>query len=123
MAALEKQTAALAAWNEIEVETGLCDESEAPLETKETVYRIAQEALHNTAKHARATNVGIKMDSDPGGITLEVYDDGVGFDAESDFPGHLGLRSMRERASSLGGTLEVRSAPGRGTQIFARLPI
>ncbi len=63
------------------------------------------------------------MDCDPERITLEVSDDGIGFDAQSDFPGHLGLRSMRERASSLGGTLEVETTPGRGTRIHARIPI
>jgi signal transduction histidine kinase len=54
---------------------------------------------------------------------LEVSDDGIGFDAGSDFPGHLGLRSMRERASRLGGSLEVKTAPGKGTRIYARIPV
>jgi signal transduction histidine kinase len=63
------------------------------------------------------------MECDPGWITLSISDDGVGFDAQSDFPGHLGLRSMRERASRLGGTLEVETAPGRGAQICARIPV
>jgi PAS domain S-box-containing protein len=123
VAALEKQAAALAARHEIEVEAALCDEPEASLEAKEAVYRIAQEALHNTVKHARPTNVGIKMACGPERITLEVYDDGLGFDAQSDFPGHLGLRSMRERTSSLGGTLEVTSVPGKGTRIYASIPL
>jgi signal transduction histidine kinase len=56
-------------------------------------------------------------------ITLDISDDGVGFDARNDFPGHLGLRSMRERATRLGGTLRVQTAPGRGTRIWARLPL
>jgi PAS domain S-box-containing protein len=123
IAALEKQTAALKARHEIEVEATLCDEPEASMEAKETVYRIAQEALHNIVKHARATNVEIKVECDSGWIALEVSDDGVGFDAQGDFPGHLGLRSMRERALRLGGTLEVETAPGRGTQICARIPV
>ena len=62
------------------------------------------------------------MDCDDERIELEISDDGVGFDAREDFPGHLGLRSMRERALRLGGTLEVRSAPGRGTTLQARIP-
>lgn len=56
-------------------------------------------------------------------MTLEVSDDGAGFDAGGDFPGHLGLRSMRERAARLGGTLEVETAPGKGTHTRARIPL
>ena len=122
VAALGKQTTALKARHEIEVEATLCEEPEASLEAKEATYRIAQEALHNTVKHARANKVEIKMECDPARITLELSDDGVGFDMRDDFPGHLGLRSMRERASRLGGTLEVATTPGRGTRICARIP-
>lgn len=123
IAALEKQAAALKARHEIEVDAVLCDEPEASLDTKEVVYRIAQEALHNTVKHARAANVQIKVECDSKWITLEVSDDGIGFDAQGDFPGHLGLRSMRERALHLGGTLEVDSTSGKGTRISAQIPI
>ncbi|HEX2098903.1 MAG TPA: PAS domain S-box protein, partial [Rubrobacteraceae bacterium] len=122
-AALDKQTAALRARHEIEVEATLCDEPEASPEAKETVYRIVQEALHNTVKHARASNVEITMECDSQNLFVEVSDDGGGFDAQGDFPGHLGLRSMRERASRLGGTLEVDSAPGKGTRIRTRIPV
>ncbi|MDQ3638561.1 MAG: PAS domain S-box protein, partial [Actinomycetota bacterium] len=121
--ALEKQAAALRARHEIEVEASLCDEPEASPGAKETVYRIAQEALHNIVKHAHANRVEINMKCDPELITLEVSDDGVGFDARNEFPGHLGLHSMRERASRLGGTLRVQTAPGRGTRIWARIPL
>jgi signal transduction histidine kinase len=123
VAALAKQAAALEARYGIRVEIDLCDEPEAPLEAKETLYRIAQEALHNTVKHARAKGVRIKMERGSEDITLEISDDGAGFDSEGDFPGHLGLRSMRERALRLGGTLEVDSVPGKGTRIRALIPI
>lgn len=123
VAALKKQTAALEARYSIEVEADLCDEPEAPLEAKEAVYRIAQEALHSAVKHARASNVQIGMECDSERITLVVSDDGVGFDVRSDFPGHLGLRSMRERSSRLGGTLEVEAARGKGTRIRAQIPL
>src|SRR5215212_3453768 len=122
VAALEKQAAALRARHEIKVETALCDEPQASPEVKEAVYRIAQEALHNTVKHARAANVEITMDCGPGWIDLVVCDDGVGFDAHGDFPGHLGLRSMRERAQRLGGTLNVEATLGSGTTIRAHIP-
>jgi PAS domain S-box-containing protein len=122
VAALEKQVAVLETRHEIGVEAILCDEPAAPLESKEAAYRIAQEAIHNTVRHARAGAILIALDSDETGISLEVSDDGVGFDPEADFPGHLGLSSMRERAVNLGGTLEVDSAPARGTRVRAHIP-
>jgi signal transduction histidine kinase len=95
--------------------------SEEP-EAKEAAYRIAQEALHNTVKHARASRVKIRIECALGRMTIEISNDGVGFDSEGNFPGHLGLRSMRERASRLGGALEVESALDGGTRIRARIP-
>jgi signal transduction histidine kinase len=123
VAALEKQAAALRARHEIEVEVALCEEPEASLEVKEAIYRIAQEALHNTVRHARANNVTIKMVCEGGRILkLEVSDDGVGFETGGEFPGHLGLRSMRERAQRLGGTLTIESSPGAGTAVRVLIP-
>jgi PAS domain S-box-containing protein len=121
--ALEKQAAALRSRHEIAVEARLCEEPEATPEAKEALYRIAQEALHNTVKHARAERVEIRMRCDSGWIELEISDDGVGFEAVGEFPGHLGLRSMRERAERVGGRLEVEAAPGRGTMVRARIPL
>jgi PAS domain S-box-containing protein len=121
--ALEKQAAALRARHEIDVETSICDEPKASPAAKEAVYRIAQEALHNIVKHANANRVEIRTECDPEQVTLDVSDNGVGFDARNDFPGHLGLRSMRERATRLDGTLRVQTAPGRGTRIWARIPL
>jgi signal transduction histidine kinase len=123
VAALEKQAAALRARHEIEVQAVLCEEPETSPEAKEALYRIAQEALHNTVKHARAGRVEISMNCSSGWINLEVSDDGVGFDTRGEFPGHLGLRSMSERAERLDGSLEVESAPGSGTRIRARIPV
>lgn len=123
VAALGKQAAAVEARHGIEVLKGLPEEPDVPLAVKEAVYRVAQEALHNAVKHARASSasVSLALDADKG-IELEVIDDGVGFDPEGDFPGHLGLKSMRERTVRLGGTLAVESAPGRGTRVRARIP-
>lgn len=81
------------------------EEPAVPLAVKEAVYRIAQESLHNTVKHARANNVSVRLTTDREALDLEIRDDGLGFDPGGDFPGHLGLRSMRERASGVGGTL------------------
>ena len=123
IAALEKQAAALRARHDIDVRTTItCAEPDISLGAKETLYRIAQEALHNTVKHARASRADLKLDCKVSGVTLEVGDDGAGFDPEGAFPGHLGLKSMHERAERLGGTLEVESTAGKGTRILARLP-
>jgi PAS domain S-box-containing protein len=123
VAALNQQAAALEARHEIPIRaTILCEEPDLPLETKEALYRIAQEALHNTVKHAHASRADLKLRCDSRGIALEVSDDGVGFDPEGTFSGHLGLKSMRERAGHLGGTLRVESAPGEGTTIRVKVP-
>jgi len=120
--ALAKQSAAVHARNDIEMRTDLCDEPDAPLETKEAIYRIAQEALHNAVKHAQAGRLDLRLCRSGESIVLEIGDDGVGFDPTVAFPGHLGLRSMVERATRLGGTLEIHSAPGNGTRVRARFP-
>ena len=119
--ALEKQAAALRARHGISVRTSLGEEPALPPETKEALYRIAQEALQNTVKHAGAANVNLGVGRANGSVTLDVSDDGSGFDPAGDFPGHLGLRSMRERAESFGGTLQIESAPGEGTRIRVRI--
>ncbi|MGI8910204.1 MAG: PAS domain S-box protein, partial [Rubrobacteraceae bacterium] len=95
IAALEKQAAALRARHEIPVRVTIhCEEPKVPLKAKEALYRIAQEALHNTIKHAQASSVELKLECGTDGITLEISDDGAGFDPSGDFPGHLGLHSM-----------------------------
>jgi PAS domain S-box-containing protein len=122
VAALGKLVAAMRARHNIAIEATLCDEPDVPLELKEPIYRIAQESLHNTVKHARARHVTLRLQCGPDGIVLEIEDDGVGFDPAGDFPGHLGLRSMRERAAARGGTLDITSAPDQGTHLRAWLP-
>jgi signal transduction histidine kinase len=122
VAALAKQAAALQARHEIVVSTELCDEPNLPPRTKQELYRIAQEGLHNTVKHARANKVTLRLEQTIDGITMEVRDDGVGFDPTASFPGHLGLHSMRERVANLGGTFQFESTPGAGTRICVHLP-
>ena len=122
VAALGKQVAALRARHGIEVEDDLHEEPSIPLPVKEAVYRIAQEALHNIVRHARAGKARISLAHDADFTSVEIRDDGIGFDAGADYPGHLGLRSMRERAARLGGTLEVASEPGSGTTVRVRIP-
>lgn len=94
------------------------------------LFRVAQEALTNAAKHAGATRMAMALEFAPedgraeaGGVLLRVLDDGAGFDpadAERADPSHgIGLRNMRERMASVGGVLELQSSPGHGTQIEA----
>jgi signal transduction histidine kinase len=123
VAALEKQVAAARARYGLSVDANLCPEPDAPLDVKEAVYRVAQEALHNVVKHARARNVQLRLAFDRGELTLEVEDDGAGFDPAGEFPGHMGLTSMRERIVRVAGEIEITSAPGRGTKVRAWVPI
>jgi signal transduction histidine kinase len=115
--ALEKQAAATRARHMIDVNLSLPAEPDCPLDIKEMLYRIAQEAMHNTVKHARATAIDLRLANDDGKLALEVIDDGRGFDPSGSFPGHLGLVSMRERATRLGGEVTITSAPGSGTAV------
>ena len=90
------------------------------------LYRVAQEALSNVLKHAQATHVTVTMTDAVGGVQLTVVDDGVGFNPSEAIrhalPGHLGMRSMHERAVVAGGSLEVESKAGAGTTIRCWLP-
>jgi PAS domain S-box-containing protein len=91
------------------------------------LYRIAQEALNNVYKHAKATCVDMILERRQNNIVLIVEDNGSGFDPGQTVNGGmdrgLGLVGMRERASLAGGTLDVESGPGRGTTIFVRIPL
>jgi signal transduction histidine kinase len=121
--ALQKQAASLRTRHGIEVQLDLCAEPDVSLDIKEALYRIAQEALHNTIKHARARHIEIHLQHHGQQIALHVCDDGQGFDTDESFPGHLGLRSMRERAVRLGGSLAIDSTPEQGTHIRAQVPV
>ncbi len=91
--------------------------------TKLVFYRVTQEAFNNIAKHARATQVEVDCVADGDGVvSLRVRDDGRGFDPADVGPDRMGLRIMRERLESVGASLEIDSAPGRGTTITAVWP-
>lgn len=89
------------------------------------LFHVAQEALNNVAKHAKASSVSISLRSGNGALILEVSDNGAGFDAGSsgDYTGaHHGMRNMRDRARSAGGALEYESSPGNGTTVRLTVP-
>jgi two-component system, NarL family, sensor kinase len=108
---------------EVHVDARPC---ELPAHVATAVYRIAQEALQNVVKHADATTARLRLHPHGEVITLEVQDDGRGFDVTSsrsqENPAGYGLPGMRERAELLGGTLEVKSYPGQGTLLRLRFP-
>jgi signal transduction histidine kinase len=112
---------------EIELQVDLAFESgrsarRPPPAIESTLYRLVQEALTNIVKHARAASVEISVVEDAGHIEVAVRDDGAGFDATAPNEG-FGLRGMRERASLVGGDLDVETAPGAGTTIHASIPV
>ena len=100
---------------------------EPDLEAKVLLYRAAQEALSNVARHARATRVAAVLETRDDFLILTIRDDGVGFDVAGLLRGPasvasgIGLRSIREQAAALGGKLEIQSGPA-GTRLLASLP-
>ncbi|CUS05593.1 exported protein of unknown function [Candidatus Promineifilum breve] len=123
VAALRKQTAALQARHQIPVAVEFGPEPELPLAQKEMLYRVAQEAMHNIVKHARATSAEVRLVGDNGKVLLEICDNGQGFDMTRDYPGHLGLKSMRERVEKGGGVLTIASDVGGGTRIQVKVGV
>jgi signal transduction histidine kinase len=95
-------------------------------EQEVALFRIAQEALTNSGKHAGARNVRVSLSCSDSSVKLVIEDDGRGFDldhvAGPTREGRLGLYGMRERAGLLGGRLQIHTDPGRGTRIVAEIP-
>ncbi|HYU57770.1 MAG TPA: PAS domain-containing sensor histidine kinase, partial [Actinomycetota bacterium] len=116
----------------VERDAGIRCSLESALDTRLSLaqevilYRVAQEALTNVAKHARASHVWVSLGESDGRVTLLVRDDGVGFDpsrvAESTRNGHFGLLGMRERVEMAGGTWAVAAGPDGGTLVSADVP-
>jgi two-component system sensor histidine kinase UhpB len=88
------------------------------------LFRIAQEALNNVAKHANARRVAIAVSAEDGAMALEIRDDGAGFDpaAAEARASRWGMTTMRERAQAVGGRLDIASSPGSGTVLRASVP-
>jgi signal transduction histidine kinase len=84
-------------------------------EQQQALFRIAQESLRNTVKHAQATEAVITLSTDADGVTLEVADNGRGFNSSIKRDQHLGLSLMTDVATSVGAQLDLRTEPGHGT--------
>jgi PAS domain S-box-containing protein len=111
----------------LHLDDGLGDDR-LPEEKRLALYRIYQESLTNTVKHARAAEIHVRLWLDAGQVALEIRDDGAGFETPEDWlelarKRHLGLVGMRERAEATGGTLEIDAGPGRGTCIRVSVPV
>jgi len=98
-----------------------------PMEIASTIYRVVQEALVNVARHAKASRVSVVLERHGDQLSAIVEDDGQGFEADragvKGGTNRLGLLGMRERASLVGGELEIESSPGAGATVFLRIPI
>lgn len=116
---------------DIEIATsGRGDGSDLPMRVEAGLLRIAQSAVSNVRQHSGADRARITLTVEPGSVRLDIVDDGCGFDrdavdnsaAERAGEGHIGLSAMAHRARSLGGTLEIESAPGGGTAVVVSVP-
>ncbi len=98
------------------------NERRLPIQVEQALYRIAQEAMANIARHSGASHADISVLYEPARVRLIVADDGQGFD-QTQKPKGLGLRSIRERAESVGGQAQITGAPGRGTRIEIKIEL
>lgn len=121
--AIERQVTVLASRYGIDVEWLRADEPEAPVEVKEAIYTIMREAMHNTVKHAQAQKLCISLETNAKEVRFSVQDFGTGFDTSSTPSGHMGLKSMEERAARLGGQLRIESSIGEGTLVRGAIPL
>ena len=100
------------------------EERRLPIKMEEELYRIAQEGLNNVVKHAGATQVQIRLKYDERAVSLELIDDGKGFEPEAIHQsGGFGLQGIQERVQQLEGTLNIESAPLRGTHLSVKIPV
>jgi PAS domain S-box-containing protein len=112
----------------LRLHTNVSGDDRLPPEVESTMYRVAQEALNNVLKHARARHVDLALERHADHVSLIIEDDGVGFDAAKAANdvrgvGGFGLVGMRERAALIGADLQIESTVGRGTTIFVRVPV
>jgi len=119
---LERLGDALGGQAQMPVEVSVEHEHDLSPEVKLTLYRVAQEAFSNIAKHARASRAKATLTTDEARVVLAVEDDGRGFDPGAIEPERMGLRIMRERLDRIGASLQVDSEPGGGTRVVAAWP-
>ena len=117
---LEKLGDSMAGQANVNVDINTRLEYELPVGVKTALYRIAQEAFNNIAKHSQAERVWATAVSDAQGVTLDIEDDGIGVDLDSIAGGHMGLGIMRERAEEIGAEFDIQRIDPTGTQVTVR---
>lgn len=108
--------------NGIELEVNIQHERQLPLDVEQMIFRMIQEALANIARHSQAGSAAIGLAFNKLDITCTINDDGIGFDPNEN-PSGFGIRSMQERAKSLGSAVTLESTPGNGTRISFTVPL
>jgi signal transduction histidine kinase len=122
--ALRIRLAAVEAQSGVHAELEVEGERRLPIEIEQELYRITQEALNNIVKHAQAQHVTIHLHFAAGAVSLQVRDDGTGFDPRSvRETGGMGLHGFTARAARIGGRAAVDSQPGQGTTVTVHVPI
>jgi signal transduction histidine kinase/ligand-binding sensor protein len=122
VAALQVRLAAVEARAGLQTELDVEGERRLPIVIEQELYRIAQEALNNVMKHARAQHVIVRLEFTDTTIRLQVRDDGIGFDPlTARNAGGVGLRSIEERAAKVGGQVTLESSPGAGTTVTVEI--
>jgi signal transduction histidine kinase len=119
---LQHLVSALGGRTRIQVDLQVIGEQPLAPDVQVALYRVAQEALNNVAKHAQARHVRVALRLTSSEVELEVRDDGRGFDFGTVPADHFGLSIMRERIAAVGGTVTVTSQPGQGTTVVVRCP-
>ncbi len=121
-AALREYVVRWSEGSEIPADFHVRGEREAPLDVEQALFRVAQEAVANVARHSGAGHAEVDLSYTTDAVTLRISDDGRGFDPSRGSGGGFGLQSMRERLVKLGGRITVDSAPGKGTRVKAVCP-
>lgn len=121
-AALRTRLQAVEARSGLAIHLDLQADGDLPPQVETGLYRVAQEALNNVAKHAAADALHVRLTQTADGVTLAIRDDGVGFDKDLVGAGSLGLQGMRERVQQMNGRITIDSAPRQGTEITVEVP-
>jgi PAS domain S-box-containing protein len=103
--------------------SNLEDGQSLPVVVRQDILRIAQEAISNALRHAKSTAISVNLRLDPPNLTLKVKDNGCGIITEAEIREGFGFANMRARVKKLEGTLDIRTAPGRGTSFVVRVPL
>jgi signal transduction histidine kinase len=114
---LEALITSVASRNGMTISLDAVGDCDLPPDMQIALYRIVQEALNNSSKHAQAQHVEVRLWCGPQGGELRIRDDGTGFVPDAVGPEHMGMRIMQERAAEAGATVDIQTSPGSGTEI------